>query len=75
MSLKMWRSRPLIVERYRVKNMDISTTTQNKIEDLSQRIFGTRDYEAILAILPPYDGMVREFEKEVKRLTQRGDSI
>lgn len=71
----MWRSRPLIVERYKVKNVDISTTNQKTIEDLSQRIFGTRDYESILSILPPYDGMVREFEKEVKRLKQGGDSI
>lgn len=44
------------------------------MEEISMRIFGTRDYESMLAILPPHDGMVREFKREVKKLEQgRGD--
>lgn len=37
------------------------------------RIFGTPDYEAVLEILPPYDGAVKQFLEEAKRLN--GDGI
>lgn len=35
------------------------------MEELSLRIFGTTDYQSVLDILPPYDGMVQQFLKEV----------
>ena len=38
------------------------------MEELSQQIFGTPDYQAVLEILPPYDGMVQYFWEESKRL-------
>lgn len=38
------------------------------IEQLSLRIFGTPDYQSVLEILPPYDGMVLQFMKESKEL-------
>lgn len=40
------------------------------MEEISLKIFGTRDYESMLKILSPHDGMVREFKREVKRLKQ-----
>lgn len=45
------------------------------MRELSLRIFGTEDYEKILAILPPYDGMVRKFHKEVKKLQSEGGTL
>lgn len=44
------------------------------MEELSQQIFGTPDYQAVLEILPPYDGMVRYFWEESKRLNLIPDS-
>lgn len=41
------------------------------MEELSLRIFGTTDYQSVLAILPPYDGMVKQFLKEAETL--KGD--
>lgn len=38
------------------------------MKEISIRIFGTEDYKKMLEILPPYDGMVRAFKKEVARL-------
>lgn len=38
------------------------------MEELSLRIFGTEDYESVLEILPPYDGAVKQFLEEVKKL-------
>lgn len=38
------------------------------MEELSIRIFGTPDYRAVLEILPPYDGLVKEFTREAERL-------
>lgn len=41
------------------------------MEELSLRIFGTIDYQSVLEILPPYDGMVQQFLKETNTL--KGD--
>lgn len=41
---------------------------------ISLRIFGSEDYESMLMILPPYDGMVKLFKKEVDRLQQGGNN-
>ena len=38
------------------------------MEELSIRIFGTTDYQSVLEILPPYDGMVQQFKKEAEAL-------
>lgn len=38
------------------------------MEELSMRIFGTPDYQSVLEILPPYDGMVKQFLEESKQL-------
>ena len=38
------------------------------MEDLSLRIFGTPDYKSVLEILPPYDGLVKQFLNEAKKL-------
>lgn len=38
------------------------------MEELSLRIFGTPDYQSVLEILPPYDGMVQQFKKEAEAL-------
>lgn len=38
------------------------------MEELSMRIFGTPDYQSVLEILPPYDGMVKQFLKECEQL-------
>lgn len=35
---------------------------------IAVEVFGTTDYKAMLAILPPYDGMVRSFNKQLERL-------
>lgn len=40
------------------------------MEELSLRIFGTTDYQSVLEILPPYDGMVQQFLKESEQLKQ-----
>ena len=41
---------------------------------ISNKIFGTEDYTAMIAILPAYDGMIKEFNREVKKLEQvRGE--
>lgn len=40
------------------------------MEELSMRIFGTPDYQAVLEILPPYDGMVKQFLQESEKLNQ-----
>lgn len=40
----------------------------NTMEELSIQIFGTPDYQSVLDILPPYDGMVRLWEQESKKL-------
>lgn len=37
------------------------------IEEISLRLFGTRDYESVLKILPPYDGLVKQFREEVEK--------
>lgn len=37
------------------------------MEEISLRIFGTTDYESVLKILPPYDGAVKQFQKEVEK--------
>lgn len=45
-----------------------------KMKEISLAIFGTEDYESMLAILSPYDGMVKKFHREVKKLEQiRGE--
>lgn len=44
---------------------------KSEILALSVEIFGTEDYKAMLAILPPYDGMVRNFNKQLERLKIR----
>lgn len=44
------------------------------MEELSMRIFGTPDYEAVLEILPPYDGAVKQFLDEVKKLGGDGNN-
>lgn len=41
-----------------------------KVKEISLQIFGSEDYESILDILPPYDGMVKSFKKEVCKLQQ-----
>ena len=44
------------------------------MKQIALKIFGTEDYKAMMAILPPYDGMIREFNREVKKLEQvRGE--
>ena len=43
------------------------------MEELAMRIFGTADYESILEILPPYDGMVQQFLKESEAFGQGQD--
>lgn len=45
------------------------------MRELSLQIFGTEDYESILDILPPYDGMVRKFHKEVAKLQNKGGTL
>ena len=45
------------------------------MKEVALRIFGTEDYESILAILPPHDGMVRKFNKEVERLQNEGGAL
>lgn len=40
------------------------------MEELAMRIFGTRDYNSVLNILPPYDGMVKEFHRELEKIGQ-----
>lgn len=40
------------------------------MEELALRIFGTTDYESVLAILPPYDGAVKQFLQEAKQITE-----
>lgn len=40
------------------------------MEELSTRIFGTPDYQAVLEILPPYDGAVKQFLKEAEKLKE-----
>lgn len=37
------------------------------------RIFGTPDYQSVLEILPPYDGMVKQFLQESKKLKGETD--
>lgn len=41
-----------------------------RMKEISLAIFGTEDYKSMLAILSPYDGMVRKFNREVKKLEQ-----
>lgn len=41
-----------------------------KIKEISLQIFGSEDYESMLDILPPYDGMVKLFKKEICKLQQ-----
>ena len=36
------------------------------IEELSQNIFGTADYNAALAVLAPSDALVKEFKKRIE---------
>ena len=38
------------------------------MEALSLRIFGTPDYKSVLEILPPYDGLVKQFIIEAEKL-------
>lgn len=38
------------------------------MEDLSMKIFGTPDYKSVLEILPPYDGLVKQFIREANEL-------
>ena len=38
------------------------------MEALSLRIFGTPDYKSVLEILPPYDGLVKQFITEAEKL-------
>lgn len=38
------------------------------MEALSIKIFGTPDYKSVLEILPPYDGLVKQFVKEAEKL-------
>lgn len=45
------------------------------MRELSLRIFGTENYEDMLAILSPYDGMVRKFNKAVARLQNEGGKL
>lgn len=37
------------------------------MEEISLKIFGTTDYESVLKILPPYDGLVKQFYQEVEK--------
>lgn len=37
-------------------------------EQISKEIFGTEDYESVLAVLSPGDALVREFEDRLKYL-------
>ena len=37
-------------------------------EQISKEIFGTEDYESVLAVLSPCDALVREFEDRLKYL-------
>lgn len=37
-------------------------------EQISKEIFGTEDYESVLAVLSPGDASVREFEDRLKYL-------
>lgn len=41
-----------------------------KIEQISLKIFGTKDYQTMLEILPPYDGLVRMFQQQIENLKQ-----
>ena len=36
------------------------------IEELSQNIFGTSDYNAVLEVLAPSDALVKEFKKRIE---------
>lgn len=40
------------------------------MEELSLRIFGTTDYQGVLDILPPYDGLVQQFLMESEQLKE-----
>lgn len=48
-----------------------------EILSASLSIFGTEDYESALAILPAYDGAVKEFKKKEAQIrenyTRKGD--
>ena len=37
-------------------------------EQLSLKIFGTKDYESVLSVLLPSDPLVKKFKQEVDRL-------
>lgn len=37
-------------------------------KEISNEIFGTDDYESVLAVLSPGDALVREFEDRLKYL-------
>lgn len=43
----------------------------DKIENISVEIFGTKDYRSMLKILNPHDGMVKEFNRRVTKLKQQ----
>lgn len=42
-----------------------------ELSSIAMEVFGTEDYKMILSILPPYDGMVRDFNKKIERLKIR----
>ena len=42
--------------------------TAETLATLSLRIFGTADYSSVLAILPAYDGSVKQFRMEAEQL-------
>ncbi len=45
------------------------------MEELSQKIFGTPDYQSVLEILPPYDGAVKQFLEEAKKLQPKKEEF
>lgn len=45
------------------------------MREIALRIFGTKDYEAVLSVLPPHDGTVRKFYREVNKLNSEGDGV
>lgn len=38
---------------------------------VSRSLFGTADYESVLSVLPPYDGAVKEFKRQEKRIREK----
>lgn len=51
--------------------MACKSCSEDEISKISFEIFKTKDYESMLAILPAYDGMVKEFNRKIEKLKQR----